>query len=179
MKTFFKWFFISFTAFIVLLFGIAGLLDDKYSVQRSVKIAAPQDSVFFTVADLNTWKNWNPWLLVDSNMTVKINVTDSLEGSYWEWSSNQIGKGKLTFRKVAVPDSIYAVMEFISPKTSIVDEFWYFRTENDSTVVTWKHVGALDYPIGRILGIWSDNMLGPTFEEGLNLLKDFTEKKFR
>ena len=177
MKTFFKWFFISFTGFIVLLFVVAGLLDDKYSVERSVSVYAPQDSVFLAVADLRTWANWNPWFLVDSNMTSNIKIKEDFVGSSWEWDSKQIGKGKLTITGVFPYDSIRAKMEFIFPKESVVDEYWFFKKQGDSTIVTWRHDGALEYPIGRILGLWSDNMLGPTFEEGLNLLKNFVERK--
>ncbi len=179
MKTFFKWFIISFSFFLLLLFGVAGLLSDKYSVERSIKIAAPQDSVFLTVADLTTWKNWNPWLMVDSAMSTQIQINENFVGSYWEWDSQQIGKGKLTITRVFFPDSIYAKMEFTSPKASVVDEYWYFKTTGDSTQVTWKHVGDLEYPMGRILGLWSDNMLGPTFEEGLKLLKNYAEENKR
>ncbi len=177
MKNFFKWFFLSFTLFLVLLFAVAGLLSDKYSVERSITICAPKDSVFKVVANLNTWREWNPWFLIDSLTVSKISVTENIVGSYWEWNSKQIGKGKLVFTKAFPSDSLYAKMNFVFPKKSVVDEFWYFQNKEDSTLVIWKHTGKLEYPMGRILGFWSDGMLGPTFEEGLKLLKNKIENE--
>ena len=177
MKTFFKWFFITFSLFLLLLFIVAGLLSDKYIVERSIKINAPQDSVFAFVANLNTWRNWNPWFLADSTIKSQIRVTEDIKNSFWKWESKRLGSGKLTIKEVFPPDSIYADMEFSSPSKTLVKEYWKFTTVNDSTLVCWIHIGPLDYPLGRIFGLWSDSMLGPTFEEGLKLLKTELEKK--
>ncbi len=177
MKKFFKWFFISFSVFLILLFTVTAFLNDKYSVERSVSINAPKDSVFTYIANLNTWHKWNPWFLADAKMKNKITITDSLTGSSWQWESKLLGNGILRFEKVYPTDSIYAVMEFTAPKHTVIQEYWTFKTKGDSTIVFWEHVGPLDYPLGRIFGLWSNSMLGPTFEQGLNAIKSQLENK--
>jgi hypothetical protein len=177
MKNFFKWFFITFTFFLLLLFGVAGVLSDTYTVERTINIHAPKDSVFSFVANIKTWEKWYPWFLVDSLKQSDVHATPEYVGSYWKWNGNLIGKGELIFTDVAPTDSIAADMKFKEPKASVVKEYWYFKTNGDSTAVTWKHVGNLDYPMGRILGLWSDKMLGATFEEGLKNLKSELERK--
>ncbi len=178
MAKFFKWLFISVTAFLALLFIVAGLLSSRYSVERSIVVDVPVDSVFNIVSDLNTWTNWNPWLQVDTTMRSNIVLTDSISGSYWEWKSQHLGSGKLTISNAIKPNKIDAKMVFFMPKKSTIDEYWSFDPEgNDSTEIIWRHDGDLSYPIGRIMGLLSDNLLGPTFEEGLHNLKNYLEKR--
>ncbi len=177
MAKFVKWLFISVTGFLILFFGVTALLSPRYSVERSAKVGAPVDSVFNVVADLETWKNWNPWLLVDSTMQNKIEMKQSIVGSTWEWKSKHLGTGKLQIREIKKPNKIYAQMTFFMPKKSTIDEYWTFEPiSGDSTKITWRHDGDLSYPVGRLMGLFSDNLLGPTFDEGLNNLKKYFEK---
>ncbi len=176
MAKFFKWLFIGVTSFLILFFVVTALLSDRYSVKRSINIGAPADSVYKTVLNLDTWENWNPWLLVDSTMQNKINVLPEYVGSTWEWESTHLGNGKLEIVQIENLKTMQAKMEFFSPKKSVVDEFWTFEQFSpDSTKVTWRHEGYLEYPVGRLMGLFSDNLLGPTFDEGLKNLKKYIE----
>ncbi len=176
MAKFFKWLFISVTGFLILFFGVTALLSPRYSVERSAKVGVPVDSVFNVVADLQTWEHWNPWLLVDSTMQNKINIKKSIVGSTWEWKSEHLGTGRLQIRDIARPNKIYAEMTFFMPKKSTIDEYWTFEpVSKDSTEITWRHDGDLSYPVGRLMGLFSNNLLGPTFDEGLRNLKNYLE----
>jgi hypothetical protein len=176
MAKFFKWLFIAVTSFLLLFFIVTALLSDRYSVERSINIAAPADSVYKTVVNLDTWKNWNPWQLIDTTMQNNINVLPDYVGSTWEWKSQHLGSGKLEIVESVNDKTMRAKMVFFFPKKSTIDEFWTFdQFSPDSTKVTWRHDGDLEYPVGRLMGLFSDNLLGPTFEDGLKNLKKFIE----
>jgi hypothetical protein len=111
-------------------------------------------------------------------MQNNINLLPDYVGSTWEWKSEHLGSGKLEIVESVNNKKMRAKMEFFFPKKSTIDEFWTFEQFSpDSTKVTWRHDGDLEYPVGRLMGLFSDNLLGPTFDEGLKNLKKYIEDK--
>lgn len=68
-------------------------------------------------------------------------------------------------------------VEFTAPQPMVSWDNWEFTATAKGTRVKWWSEGELDYPIGRIFGLFIEGMLGPTFEKGLLNLKRISEQQ--
>lgn len=161
--------------FLLVLLVIAAIVPANYRVERKAVIHAPTDTVFSQVVDLKRWQQWNPWQAMDPEASNTYTGTMGQTGSSWIWDGEVIGKGKITIRQIDTNRAIQTKLQFFDPEMTTYGE-WIFEPVNDSTTrVTWANEGTLDYPIGRFMGLFLDDMLGPDFEEGLKNLKEITE----
>jgi len=160
---------------VVLFLGVTLFLPSSFYVERSIVINMPVDSVFVQVNDLNNFMNWNPWAAMDPEAKNDISNPSYGVGSSWNWDGKIVMQGSLVREEVA--DN-----KFIKSRLMFEDEAnpafttWNFKAKNGSTNVSWSMEGDLDYPVGRIIGLMMDGMMGPDFEKGLASLKERAEK---
>lgn len=143
-------------------------------VKRSIVINAPSDIVLEQVNSFRKWKNWSPWFRMDTAMKMEFNDVESGVGSSYKWAStNQnVGSGDMTMT-VSTPDSIHTAIN-LEFGPSVVK--FLFTKKGSAVNVTWimeKDMGM--NPIGRLMGLFMDKMVGPDFESGLANLKEYTE----
>jgi len=79
------------------------LISPKFSVSRSVSIAAPPDKIYALVADPRRWKEWTVWNRRDPQMQREYSGPPSGAGAGWAWKSKSEGDGRMTFT-AAEPD---------------------------------------------------------------------------
>jgi hypothetical protein len=154
----------------------AFLLPNKTKLERSLVIAAPVDSVFNQVNNLQNWVVWNPWQ--NNDTTIKVSYYGPLAGigATQKWTSNN-GNGKIT-----IMESVYASMviyelqmEGMSPKTTMFN-FEAINSNSTNIIFTMEFVAGYN-PIMRYMHVIMKWMMKQDFETALANIKQVTEKK--
>jgi Polyketide cyclase / dehydrase and lipid transport len=92
-----KWIVVTLTALVAALLVGGYVLSPKFSVVRSVTIAAPADKVYALISDPREWTRWSVWNQRDPAMQVTYSGPPSGAGAVWAWQSKSQGDGKMTF----------------------------------------------------------------------------------
>lgn len=164
-------------ALIALVLIIAALLPGKYSIKKEIVIAKPSAHVYSRVADLNYYRDWNPWHKMEAAASSKITGTPATVGHKFEWDGKKIGQGSLTIKGLTAPQEITLDLEFIKPWKSMALDCWTFDDlNNGSTKVVWENSGPLQFPMARLMGPMINKNLNQQFEQGLKNLKELCEK---
>ena len=161
---------------VVVLAGIGAMLPSSYRVERSATIAAPVEVVFEQVNNLKKNEAWSPWMKNDA--TVKINYTgpEAGVGAVSSWTSEHSGNGSQTIKESVPNQSLTTYLDF--GKMGNANGMWTFAQAGEGTTVTQAMVGdAGKNPFKHLLNLAMDKMLGKYFEQGLNSLKDVSEKR--
>ncbi len=162
------------TVGLILVIGI--FLPDSYVFERSIEIKSSPEAVYSHIADYRKWKSWSPWAKVDPNATYTIEGTPGTPGMKMSWVGNKdLGKGSLTLTDATPPLELIAQLQFFEPMKSQSTDRWYLEPNSSGTLVRWQNVGKLDYPMGRIMGLFMDKFLAKDFEKGLASLKETVE----
>ena len=61
------------------------MLSPKFSVSRSVTVAAPPEKVYALVADPRRWKEWSVWNRRDPAMQITYSGPPEGAGAAWAW----------------------------------------------------------------------------------------------
>ena len=167
----FKPFLIGIFTFVTLFLIIAWILPSSYSLQRTRVINASIGKVFLQINDIRQYKNWCPWLAMDSTHKIHINPTAKTvgQGATYDWTSQVSGSGKLTIKTSQKNRHVATHLDFGDHGEA--DAFWDF-TETDSNVsVSWTLKGDVGYnPFGRYMILFMESMVGTHFELGLDRL---------
>jgi uncharacterized membrane protein len=161
---------------ITILWGLSFLLSSKYTVERSIIIAAPVDSVFSYVSDLKKWRYWSPWLSRVSDASIKYSFYTSGNKSSMKWKSLQSGDGEVSILTTVPNQSITYSLKVEGFETHQRGEF-LFDNLNGSTRVKWIDKGDLGpSPMSKYYIVVIENMIGSDFNRGLHDLKMTVEK---
>ena len=161
---------------IVFVLFIALILPSKYAVEKTIEINAPADKCYDMVADLNNYRDWNPWSKMEPDAKKTVTGTPKTPGHSYEWVGKKIGHGMLTVKSVEPNRSAVIGLEFFKPFKSKADDTWSFSESGGKTKVTWNNAGGLPYPMARLMGPMIMKNLNKQFEEGLNNIKQAVEK---
>lgn len=156
---------------------IALFMPSGYKVEKSILINAPIESVYKKIADLNYYREWNPWQKSEPDSTSSISGEPDTTGHRYSWEGKKIGIGSLTLVNRSPYDSVHFDLQFIKPFKSQADDSWNFREEAGGTRVVWRNQGQLPYPVGRLISPSLTKTLNRQFEEGLNNLKSLSESQ--
>jgi hypothetical protein len=163
---------------LILLVVIVSLfISSKVHVERSVVIKAPAPIVFEQVNTLKNWEKWSPWADYDTNMVMQYEGPASGEGASYSWKSDveQVGSGKLTITKSIPFDTVYNEMDFMENGKGMA--YFALSKSDTGTNLTWAMETDMGWnPIGKIVGLFMDKMVGPDFEKGLSRIKEVSEK---
>ncbi|MFC1568750.1 SRPBCC family protein [bacterium] len=162
---------------IVLLFVIPLLLPSVYHVERSIVIHRSVDSVFYFLVDLTQRSKWDPWLEKEPTAISEISGSMQGIGAVWSWEGELIGKGTLEIKDAQENVSITNRLVFEAPQQAEADAIWKLKSDNGKTEVTWILKGELEYPIGRLMGLFMNHFMGKDFEQGLANLKNELESE--
>ena len=175
---FLKWLGFSVLLLVALYLFIPLFLSNTFHVERSVVIEKNIDLVFQTACDMNIRSQWDPWLKMDPDAEIIMNIQPKIIGSGYNWKGNIIGEGKLTILEFEINKKIKSEIEFISPRNLKSDIIWTFKENKakDKITITWTFKGNLSYPTERWYGLFMDKSLGEQFENGLNNFKKLVEK---
>jgi effector-binding domain-containing protein/uncharacterized protein YndB with AHSA1/START domain len=172
---FLKWLGITIFTIVALLLVIAIFLPSNFHVERSIEIDKSITTVFQTAVDMNQRAKWDPWIELEPDAEIKVEMTPEIIGSGYSWNGKVIGEGKITIKEFKPDELIKSKITFIAPQSMESDVIWTFKESNKNTNVTWAFEGSLSYPIEKWSGLFMDKFMGPQFEKGLSNFKQLVE----
>jgi len=160
-------------AVIILAFALPG----KYLVSKSIIINSDISKCYDMVADLNNYRDWNPWAKMEPDAKKTISGTPKTVGHQYSWDGKKIGVGGLTIIDVAENKSVDLELVFIKPFNSVASDNWLFeQLENNQVKVIWSNSGDLPAGMARLMGPMITKNLNKQFEQGLKSIKELCEK---
>jgi hypothetical protein len=163
---------------LVVVFGLAAMQPDTFSVKRSIAIKAPPEKIFVLVNDFHAWGSWSPWEKLDPNMKRTFSGAQNGQGAVYEWTGNgDVGAGRMEITQQLVPTRVDIKLDFLKPFASSNTTVFAFDTKGDTTTVTWTMNGPMAFPT-KIMSVFSsmDGLIGKDFEKGLANMKAVAEK---
>ncbi len=151
------------------------IMHKEVTTSQFVIIEASPVVVFRQVNDLSNWKNWSPFSLDDSRMSLNYSDSRIGEGATLDWTSKDQGSGGLKIIKSEPYALIQSDLDF-GNYGDATDE-WVFEETDKGVKVSWSlKLSDLSYPFGRYFGFFLDGLMNPLQEKGLNKLKLISEK---
>jgi hypothetical protein len=146
--------------------AVAGtmLLPRHVSVQRSASFKANPADIITMASSNEGYQRFNPYKTSDANLKTEMFGPASGVGSGFKFESKD-GKGSQVVTAVTADAVTYAIDlgPMGKPTSSIT-----VAPEGDKTKVTWRTDMDMGMnPIGRVMGLFMDGMLGKTYETGL------------
>lgn len=152
------------------------LLPSEIKVQRTIEINKSVDVVYGKVNNLKSWEEWDPWFAKDPDMNSEyIGTEEGVDAKRcWDSDNPDVGKGCLTILESEANASIKTQLDFDGQNPGYGS--WKFSDNEGVTTVTWAmNINMGMNPIGRVIGLFMDGMIGPDFEKGLESLKQVCE----
>jgi hypothetical protein len=166
-----------FLGLVALLLIASALMPKAYNVDKSAVIKKPADYIMSRIGDLNSYRDWNPWMKMEPNAKSTITGVPHSPGHKYAWEGKKIGVGSLTL--LSKDDKhIHFDLEFLKPWKSKAKDNWLFEPWGDGseTKVTWQNSGQLPWPIARLMGPLINKNLNHQFVQGLDNLKKICEE---
>ncbi len=139
------------------------LLPRHVQVERTATIAAPAAQILALAASNEGYQSFNPYKNSDPNLKIKLFGPASGVGSGFDFESKD-GKGRSIV--TAVTDSTVEYEIDLGPMGKPKQILKVVPSANGS-IVTWTmHSDMGMNPIGRVVGLFLDGMIGKTFETG-------------
>ncbi len=173
---FLRWILVFLAVVLALLLIVALFLPARYEVERTILIHCPDSLVYEQVIDFHNRQKWDPWSQSDPEATYSIQGAPRGVGSVWSWQGEIVGTGKQTILAAEENRSIENEFVFTQPQAMKSINTWEFKAVENGTRVIWSMQGKLDYPVGRYVGLFMEQMLGPDFDKGLKNLKRVCEE---
>lgn len=152
------------------------MIPPKFSVTRSISIAAAPDKIYPLIADPRAWKQWSAWNQRDPAMVIDYSGPASGAGAVWAWKSKSQGDGRMSFTTAEAPKSLSYELYFPDFGSTSTGEF-RLTPSDGGTEVSWSMDGDMGRnPLNRWMGLFMDRMVGPDFDAGLAKLKALAEK---
>lgn len=162
-------------ATLVALFFVVGyFLPKSYVVSRSILVEADSEQVHTLVGDLARWPEWTPWAELDPSIRTTVGSRSRGVGASQSWSGES-GSGELTFTRSDPESGVVYDFSVNEGRYEAVGAIRY-SAEAGGTQVSWEMSGGAGGILGRYLSLMMDDLLGPSFEKGLNKLKSLVEE---
>lgn len=167
-----------FIAFLLIIFSLPLLMPIQVDVGRSIMIHADARSVFREINSLQKWSRWSAFAWDDSTLILQFSGPETGIGNRMEWQGNRKGKQSIEIMQ-SEPYHLIQSKPDMHQGGKALDE-WVFEQINDSIKVTWTlKLSELSYPFNRYFGFFSQGIMGPVQEEGLEKLKELCEQTSR
>lgn len=158
----------------ILLSSIAGLaalavgtlivLPRDITVTRTGLVPATPQAIVALAASNTGYQRFNPYLSLDPNLQIETFGPDSGVGSGFRFNGRD-GKGQQTVARVQ--DSAVQYVIDLGPMGRPTQKI-SATPHGDQTEVTWHMQADMGLnPVARVMGLFMDRMVGPTFERGL------------
>ncbi|MFY0625973.1 MAG: SRPBCC family protein [Reichenbachiella sp.] len=162
----------------ILLAGCGWMISSSTQMDRAIDINTPAGPIYDILITPKEMDKWSPWDKIDpENTTYKYEGKSKGEGAVRKWASDHsdVGVGTQTWIECIHNKEVKTKIEFDGMSnpaygTFILDEF------DGYTEVTWAF--EADYgsnPFMHYFTLFTESMLGPSYEEGLSNLKTYVE----
>lgn len=148
----------------------------EMTVERSTTINAPASVVWDQMVHFKNWPNWSPWEEMDSTITNTYSGNDGEPGSTSHYTSKKSGEGKMTNTGVTGMKMTYD-LEFIKPFKAMTTGYVAVTEENGATKATQHFHEEVPFMMrGASALMGGEKMIRESFDRGLTLLKEYSEK---
>ncbi|HEX6075394.1 MAG TPA: SRPBCC family protein [Micromonosporaceae bacterium] len=154
------------------------MAGETYTVERSVRIEAPQARIYHQITDFHNWTSWSPWEDLDPQLKRSYSGAASGTGARYAWSGNRkVGQGRMEIVEAVEPSLVRVDLVFEKPWKARNDTRFIIEPEGSGSRVTWSMTGR-NTLMTRVMGVFTsmDRFVGPDFEKGLARLKATTER---
>ena len=152
------------------------MLQIPFTVERTIVIDRPAQSIYTHVSDFNTWPGWSPWLSQEPECRVEINGPPGELGHTQYWDGKKIGSGHIELSELIPGRELGYNLFFIKPWKSNSRAAFTFEPEHEATRVVWSMEGTLPIFLFFMKKKMSA-MVGRDYERGLNMLKEQLEAR--
>lgn len=142
----------------------------KLTVERSVVIDAPIESIFEHVRNFRHWPDWSPWLIIEKEAQVDF----ASDGNSYCWKGDVVGSGEIRLLEEIENKRLRLELSIFKPWKSKSDVRFEFLGKGESTEVRWKMKGSLPFFL-FFMRRMMEALIGMDYERGLGMLKDFSE----
>jgi uncharacterized protein YndB with AHSA1/START domain len=151
------------------------LAPQRFTIERSITIAAPAEAIFPFIADFREWKPWSPWEGLDPSLERTYGGPAGAVGGSYAWKGNRkAGQGSMIVTEVVAPQSVSMKLDFLKPFKA--SNRAIFTLDPDpagaGTVVKWTMSGE-NAGLAKLFAkvVPTDKLVGGDFEKGLASLK--------
>ena len=141
-----------------------------FHVSRNITINASAEKVFNTINNLNTWKKWSPWLVMEPGAM----VTVSEDNKFYEWSGKRVGSGTMQITSEKENSFVTYDLSFHKPWKSEAKVRFILDGSEDQINATWTMDSSLPWYMFWMVGMM-DSWIGMDYERGLGMLKEYVE----
>lgn len=174
----FKYIIVSLIILTLIFIGFGYMQDKEVSVSRSIVINAPVAMIFDQFNDIEKRVKWSPWEQNDSTMVTKFGETTKGSGASYSWTSENSGNGEIYYSEVVENQLIETELRFGPDEDNPGQGLLIFSPVSDGIQVTWEmHTNMGNNPFMRLMGRYMDDIVGPTFEQGLDNVKEICENE--
>lgn len=148
-------------------------LKDSITIEREISINTAPNTVFMMLANTHEWANWDYLHQIDSE------VNNTYQGPRFGINAKRTWKsstsdGTMTIDSMTLNKNLSYSLQFSKPLEIDIRAKFNLVQNKGTTVLTWSN--TLYFPFHkRIIGLFSEKMMGKAFEEGLNKLKRLCE----
>jgi hypothetical protein len=149
----------------------------NYHYEKSIVINAPKEKVWQQISSMKAFNQWNPWMKLDKNMKITYTGISGEVGDKYCWDSknDDAGAGCQEIKELVLNEKQKTEMIFIKPFEGQATSEIVLTSEGNSTKVTWTMDTEQD-PMMKIMRPMMDYQMGKSYEEGLQSLKQISEK---
>ncbi|WP_299584442.1 SRPBCC family protein [uncultured Microbulbifer sp.] len=162
--------------FLVLLLMAGYLFPREVSLERSIYIDRPPQTVFPYVNNFRKFNSWSPWRNIDPAMEYKYSGPEAGVGASMSWhgENSKEGGGTQTIT-ASTPNSLVQTDLDFGDGSEATAEF-KLQEQNGGTQVSWSfNTDTGGGPRERWMGLAIKKMVGESYEQGLTKLKQLME----
>lgn len=149
-------------------------LPKAVTVTRQLNLNSTPAKVFPIISSNKGFQLFNPYKHADAELKVAFSGPDNGVGSSFSFSGKE-GKGKQTITALQTNESVTSEID-LGAMGKPIQTFQLTPTAT-GTQMTWATTMNFGYnPIGRIMGLFMDNMLGKRYEQGMELLNQHLQQ---
>ncbi|WP_444889727.1 SRPBCC family protein [Microbulbifer sp. DLAB2-AA] len=162
--------------FLILLLLAGYLFPREVSLERSIYIDKPPQTIFPYVNDYRKFNSWSPWRHIDPAMEYKYSGPEKGVGATMSWHGENSNEGSGTQTIIAsTPDSTVLNKLNFGDGSEASAEF-RLMPQNGGTQVVWSfNTDTGGGPRERWMGLAIKKMVGESYEQGLAKLKQLME----
>jgi hypothetical protein len=157
----------------------AATRPDSFSVERTMRMDAPAETIFGLMNSPRLANQWNPFVKADPNIAIEYLGPESGAGAICKWSGNaHVGAGTVEIVESRPFSDIVLALRMVKPMKADNRVEYALRPDGNGTLVTWRMSGRQPF-IGKLFSIVMnvEKMVGPQFEKGLADLRALAERQ--
>ncbi|QCK14742.1 SRPBCC family protein [Mangrovivirga cuniculi] len=147
-------------------------------LERIVSVKASPEEIYPHISDLKKFNEWSPWYKLDPNAKYSFIGSGHGIGSIMKWESKErdVGNGQMEIIEIKPNESVTMEMYFGQDDVPAYATLALSPINPAETEVSWNFEAEMT-GFSKLFGLMMETMLGPSYEEGLNNLKNTVEAK--